>query len=147
MSIKNLKNTSGDKGPVSGSWTKSANIYDSELPKICCVKNCKNKVDVGAHVLYYENGGDRCHYIALLCYQHNNYQNTNEMLLKPGTNIIRKTVLVDYIKKLKEISKKDLKNTLNCELSKWCQELELNTSGTKLVLVKRLQDKINELRA
>lgn len=74
VKVKNEKGTS-DNNPPKGysSWKE---YWKGKLkkawPSKCCVKNCKNKAEVGAHV--YKTINSKIVYIVPMCNEHNNYK-------------------------------------------------------------------------
>lgn len=76
VKVKNKKGTSDDELPRGCvSWKDYWEAKSGKRwPSKCCVENCKNKAEVGAHV--YKTGESEMVYIIPMCNEHNNYNKT-----------------------------------------------------------------------
>ena len=78
VKVKNRKRTSNNKLPEGcSSWKEYWKDNKEYWPSKCCVKDCKNEAEVGAHV--YKTGESGIVYIIPMCNEHNNPNNEDVM--------------------------------------------------------------------
>jgi hypothetical protein len=93
FAVKNLNGTSDPRYALSKSkdgpsWLRIWREHSGSSRKSCCVMNCSNQAQVGAHVIICDGRTSNIWYLAPFCHGCNNHNNTDEMYLDSRVELI-----------------------------------------------------------